>query len=291
MTLKLWRALNNPPATHPIFVRTVLLPRDGKRQSISSVRILIGFIVSMSEFMPTLLIFLMPILLAGCGLVYGLDCAIRVSQVITFERKNNTYELLALCPQGALAVCWVMCTSSLYQQEYFRRLHEIVRTSVQIALVVIGVLLVLVLCFSSSLIVSSSRMVLPILIPLANFGAVAILIYSEYVQSTVIGCLIGLVIPTFTNTTLEPFFYAPVIFLLIKIGTYATSVVVGFNLLDGIYQQLGLQSSLTDILLSLMRLAVIVGIQDGIIRLLWWIVLRRTDTLPQNALLVLYPQG
>ena len=142
MTLKLWRALNNPPATHPIFVRTVLLPRPGKRYGLTSAGVIIGFIMGMSEFMPTILILLMPILLAGCGLIYGLDCAMRVSQLIAFERKNNTFELLILCPAGALAICWVMCTSLLYQHQQFNRMLEIVRTSTRIALAAIGVILV-----------------------------------------------------------------------------------------------------------------------------------------------------
>jgi hypothetical protein len=289
MTLKLWRALNNPPATHPIFVRTVLLPRLVKRRSLNSASVIIGFIMSMSEFMPTVLIFLMPILLGFCGLIYGLDCAVRVSQLITFERKNNTYELLVLCPPGALAVCWAMCTSLLYQQQQFGRLHEIVRTSARIAFASIAVILVLFIGISVSIIISASRLALPIITPLINAEAVVVLIYSEYVQSTIIGCLIGLIIPTFANGTMDSFLYAPAVFLLIKIGSYAFSILVGFSLFDGFYQQLGVQSGLMDIVLTLARVVIIVAVQDVVIRLLWQVAIKRTDSVSQDTELALYP--
>jgi hypothetical protein len=289
MTLKLWRALNNPPATHPIFVRTVLLPRVVKRRSINSASIIIGFIMSMSEFMPTVLIFLMPVLLGGCGLIYGLDCAVRVSQLITFERRNNTYPLLVLCPPGALAVCWAMCTSLLYQQQQFGRLHEIVRTSTRIAFATIAVILMLFIAISISIIVSSSRLALPIITPLINAEAVVVLIYSEYVQSTVIGCLIGVIISTFATGTMDSILYAPAVFLLIKIGGYAASILVGFNLLERVYQQIAIQGGLTDILLTLARVVIIVVVQDLIIRLLWRVAIKQTDTVPQEAELALYP--
>lgn len=289
MTLKLWRALNDPPATHPIFVRTVLLPPLDKRYSITSAGVIIGFIMRMSEFMPTALIFLMPLVLAGCGLTYGLDCAMRVSQFIAYERKNKTYELLALCPQGALAACWVICTSLLYQNRHFQRMLEIVKNSVRIAFAVIGLILILFVGVSFSIILSSSHLALSIIVPLINAVAVVTLIYSEYIQSTVIGCLTGLIIPTFTSGTTDAFLYAPAVYLLIKIGCYAVDVLIGFTLLDRIYQMLGIQHGLPDILLTLIRVIIIVVVQDIVIRFLWQLTLNRTDTLVKDADLALYP--
>jgi len=289
MTLKLWRALNNPPATHPIFVRTVLLPRVVKRRSINSASIFIGFIMSMSEFMPTVLVFLLPLLLGICGLVYGLDCAVRVSQFISMERKNNTYPLLMLCPAGGLAACWAICTSILYQQQQFSRLREIVRTATRIAFVVIAVIMALFMFLTFSIIVSAAKLTFPALVPLINAEAVVILIYSEYVQSTVIGCLVGLLIPTFASGTLDSFLYAPAVFLLVKVGSYALSVLLGFNLLDKIFQQLGIYGGMADILLTVLRVIIVVAVQDVLIRLLWQMVLRRTDTLRHEADLALYP--
>ncbi len=291
MTLKLWHALNDPPATHPIFVRNVLLPPSSKRYSLTSAGVIIGFVMAMSEFMPTVLIVVMPILLAGSGLIYGLDCAVRVSQIIAQERKNNTFELLALCPAGVLAVSWVICTSLLYQQRHFSRMKGIVRTTTRVALTVIGVVLGLFVAISFTIILSSSRLTLPIIVPLVNGLAVVVLIYSEYVQSTVIGCLVGLVIPTFASGTTDSVLYAPAVFLLMKIVSYALGVLIGFSLLDRIYQQFGLQSGLADVALTIARIAIFVMIQEGIIRLMWQLLIKRTNTPAKDAESALYSQG
>ncbi len=239
--------------------------------------------------MPTVLIFLMPIVLAGSGLIYGLDCAVRVSQFISYERKNNTYELLVLCPQGALAVCWVICTSLLYQHQQFHRMLEIVRTSTRIAFAAIGVVLILFVGIFLSIILTSSKLTLPIIVPMVNAAAVVTLIYTEYVQSTIIGCLIGLIIPTFASGTTDSFLYASAFFLLMKVVSYTIGVLVGFNLLDRFYQIFGVQSGLSDILLTLTRVIIIVILQDVIIRYLWHMTINRTDTLAKDADLALYP--
>lgn len=291
MTLKLWHALNDPPATHPIFVRNVLLPPSNKRYSVTSAGVIIGFIVAMSEFMPTVLILVMPIILAAGGLIYGLDCAIRISQIIAQERKNNTFELLALCPAGVLAVSWVLCTSSLYQQRLFSRMREIVRTATRIAIAVIGVMIGLFIAISFTIILSSSQLTLPIIVPLINVLAVVVLIYSEYVQSTVIGCLVGLVIPTYSNGPIDSVLYAPAVFLLLKIIGYVLGIIIGFTLLDRIYQQYGLQSGIADVALTIVRVAIFILIQESVIRLMWQLLIKRTNTPTKDAELALYSQG
>ncbi len=285
MTLNLWRALNNPPATHPIFVRTVVLPRVGigKRWGISAAGLIISLVIRLSEFMPTLLIIVMPFLLAGGGLVYGLDCAMRVSQLITTERRNHTYPLLALCPAGALAVCWVICTSAIHQHRYFTRLHEIIRVCTQIAVGLIGLVLLLFTCVSIPIIVTASRLTVPDYVSVINIGAVLVLIYSEFVESTVIGCLVGLIIPTFSEGALDSLLYAPALFLLVKIGCWVISMLIGFTLLEQVYTQFALHNGLMDIFLTVMRVMIVVAVQDIIIRGLWRIIIQRTNTLEHET--------
>jgi len=155
---------------------------------------MIGFVMLMSDFMPTLLILIMPFFLLICGLVYGLECAIRVSQLILTERKNNTFDLLALSPPGALAACWAICTSSLYHKRQFERLRDIVQTSAQLAIAVFLVVAVLVGAMALSIIFSDAQLELPMILPMLNATAVVVLIYVDYVQSTVLGSMVGLVV-------------------------------------------------------------------------------------------------
>lgn len=279
MTLKLWRGLHNPPATHPIFVRNVLLPTPqiSTRRIFNSARALIGFILLMSDFMPTLLIVVMPFILAASGFIYGLDCALRVCYQIAQERKNHTYQLLALSPVGALPVCWVICTSVLHQRQHFTRLSEIVRISVQIGLAGIAIVMVLLGGISGIIAVTRSQLAPPDLLPLIHMGAVVIVIYGEFVQSTVIGCLVGLMVPTVTDGTMDSLLYSPALFLLVKFISWAIGLGLIFGIFDPLYIQLALPVGLLDTLMTVTRVMILIIVQNGSIRLLWWVIVKRTD--------------
>jgi hypothetical protein len=73
------------------------------------------------------------------------------------------------------------------------------------------------------------------------------------------------------------------------VGSYAVSVLIGFTLLERIYQILGMQSGASDILLTMARVVIIVAVQDIVTRLLWRLALKRTDTQTEDAELALYP--
>lgn len=289
MTFKLWRALNNPPATHPIFRRTVLLPVLIPRRGMSASGLMVGFIMLMSDFMPTLLILIMPFFLLICGLVYGLECAIRVSQLILVERKNNTFELLSLSPSGALAACWAICTSSLYHKRQFEKLRDIVRTSAQIAIAVFLVVAVLLGGMALSIILSDAPLELPMIMPLLNASAIVVLIYVDYVQSTVLGCAVGLMIPTFGSSVIDSFLYAPAVFLLLKFGSYSLSVLVGINLVDTLFLQAGWQSGLADLGMTVLRVTAMIAVQELLIRGLWRIIVVRTNSRTDEAEAALNP--
>jgi len=289
MTFKLWRALNNPPATHPIFRRTVLLPQLAPRRGLSISGLMIGFVMLMSDFMPTLLILIMPFFLLICGLVYGLECAIRVSQLILTERKNNTFDLLALSPPGALAACWAICTSSLYHKRQFERLRDIVQTSAQLAIAVFLVVAVLVGAMALSIIFSDAQLELPMILPMLNATAVVVLIYVDYVQSTVLGSMVGLVVPTFGSSVIDSFLYAPAVFLLLKFGSYSLWLLIAINLIDTVYQQNGWSGGIGDFGVTIFRVFMMVAIQELIIRGLWRLVLLRTNSQPSEAETALNP--
>lgn len=290
MTFKLWRALNNPPATHPIFRRTVLLPALPPRRGLSMSGMMVGFVMLMSDFMPTLLILIMPFFLLICGLVYGLECAIRVSQLILVERKNNTFELLSLSPAGALAACWAICTSSLHYKRQFERLRDIVKTSAQI---VIAVFSVVVILFGGStalsILFSDAPIPLPAMLPLMNAMAIVALLYVDYVQSTVMGSMVGLVIPTFASSIVDSFLYAPAVFLLLKFGCYSLGVLVGINLIDTLYLQAGWQGGAADFSMTILRVVIMVAVQELLIRGLWRIILIRMNSRPEDAEAALNP--
>lgn len=232
--------------------------------------------------MPTLLIFIMPVFLVVCGVLYGLECALRVSYLIASERKNNSYDLLAMSPPGGLVICWVICTSALYHKRQFARLHDIVRTSASIAAAVFGVMLGLLGTASLLMTLSYSRINPPALIPLFNGIMIVALIYMDFVQSTAAGCLVGLLIPTFGSGVMDSMLYTPGVFLMVKLGGYSLSTLTGWSLLDSLTNHLRWQGDLASIGMSFIRLGLVFAIQELILRTLWEILCRRTDS-PSRA--------
>lgn len=287
MTHKLWHALRRPPATHPIFRRTVLLPGIQKRRYLSWAGVTVTLVLGLSDFMPTLLMMLIPLVLLLSGIVYGIECAVRVSHAIASEHENSTYPLLALCPPGALAVSWVICTSTLYRNREFERLHEIVRTSVMIA--VIGICLM----FGVVFLVTSAAPApydngAQILNLLLNTGVIFTVMYWEFVQSVLLGCMVGLLIPTYTVSGLDAGLYAPGVFLLLKMMVYALTALVGLNILPDVYERLGVEGSFTELSLALMRAIFFIGIQETLIRLLWRHLLSRVNAGGEDVKWALY---
>jgi hypothetical protein len=276
MTLKLWHALRRPPATHPIFRRTVLLPGNHKRRYISWAGVTITLVLGLSDFMPTLLLMFIPLVLLLSGIVYGVECAVRVSHAIASEHENSTYTLLALCPPGALAVSWVICTSAVYRNREFERLTEIVRTSVTTALIGIGVMFGLVWLVTSAAPAPYNNGTITLNL-LLNAGVIFAVMYWEFIQSVLLGCMVGLLIPTYTISGLDAGLYAPGIFLLLKMTVYALSALLGLSILPDIYSRLRLEGSFTDMSLALMRAFIFIGIQESVIRILWDHLLKRVN--------------
>lgn len=244
---------------------------------------MVGFVMLMSDFMPTLLVLFMPFFLLICGLVYGLECAVRVSQLILVERKNNTFELLSLSPSGALAACWAICTSSLYHKRQFERLRDIVQISTQIAVAVFSVALVLAGGVALSILLSDSPLPLPMMLPILNGIAIISLIYVDYVQSTVMGCMVGLMIPTFSSSVVDSFLYAPAVFLLLKFASYSLSVLIGINAVDNLFHQANWQGGAADLSMTLLRVVSMFALQEILIRVLWRVILARTNSLAEEA--------
>src|SRR5262245_41194048 len=146
MTWKIWRALHNPPALHPVFQRTVLLPPPTlNRRSIGWASLVVNLVLALGQYSPTILLLLMPFILIFTGITYGIDCAVRVGSAIAKEHENSTFNLLSLSPGGALGASWAMCTSTLYRNRDFSRLHTIMRGTIIIGMAAIFVIASLIL--------------------------------------------------------------------------------------------------------------------------------------------------
>jgi hypothetical protein len=291
LTPKLWRALHNPPSTHPIFRRTVVLPSPTyrKRRYLSWANVIIVLVLGIGEHIPSLLLFLMPIILFVTGIVYGLDCALRVSHAIVQEHENDTFQLLSLSPPGPLGTSWTVCTSSLYRNREFAQLHTIVKSSILAAAVITSVVGGLILIGQSPAFSRYTQPMLPTMVILADLTGVFLAIYAEYVQSALLGCLIGMLIPTYVESSLDAGLFAFSGFLLAQIAVYFLTVLIGFSILPGIYHFIGLYGEAAEISLTFLRVVTFFLVREGVVRLVWNHLVDRLNAQPSEFDYVLQP--
>ncbi len=286
-TGKLWHALNRPPALHPLFQRTVLLPYYERRRSLSWAGMVIDLVMGLARHSPTILLFLIPLILPLIGITYGIDCALRVGSAIAREHENATFNLLSLSPPGPLGASWAVCASALYRDRDFERLHNIMRACAIIAGSIMAVITLFLLigdAFSRDSYQASILMA-----TLAHVLALVGAIYIDYVQSATLGTLVGMIVPTYTRTRIDTSLFSFGVFLLLQIGGYLMAFIVGFTLLPALFTRLGWMDDGSAILLSLCRVGALFLAREILIAGLWRFLIARLHAQPSELDAVLAP--
>jgi hypothetical protein len=282
-TWKIWRALHNPPALHPVFKRVVLLPAStDNQQNVGWASLTIHLVLGLGQHYPTILLLLMPIILLFTGITYGIDCAIRVGNAIAKEHENDTFNLLSLSPSGALGASWAMCTSSLYHNRDFDRFHSIMRGTITIAIITIVLIASVLIIGRSKEVNRAYQPALPTVIHIVDLTAVMLALYFEYMQSAIVGSLIGMFVPTYTQNRVDTRIYTFGGFLFLQIATYFLAYLIGFMILPELYNRLQIVGEEIEMSLSILRLAVFFIIREIMITALWRILVERLNARPSE---------
>lgn len=277
VTPLLWRALKHPPATHPLFRRTVILPVRASAHYLSWANFVINIVIGLSRYAPTLLFLMMPVILLPLGLTYGLDCALRVGNAIGREYEQNTYYLLALSPPGPLAAMWTLCASALYRNHDFMRLRDIVRGTLTSGLVGSLAVAAILLVMNSQVFTIYAQPAAMTLTDLANFLMILGAVYAEYIQSLVLGVLVGLLVSTLTRTRLDASLWAFGLYLLLQGLVYVLTLLLGFTLLPLLFDALHISGDFTRAGISLLRLLIFCGVREIFIIAMWRVLLERLN--------------
>jgi hypothetical protein len=289
MTFRLWRALHHPPAKHPLFRRLVLLPGITDRRYVSWPTLIVNFVTEIAARSPTLLIVTAPLILVFIGLTYGIDCTLRVGTSIAKTREDDTFDVLSLSPPGAIGACWAICTSVLYRNRDFDRLREVVRGVLVVALIVVIIGDMILALFSTPRFVRT-QVGPPLLIPhILGLSLIAGVIYIEYVQSAVLGVVVGLLIPTYSRSRFDTGFMAFGVFLMLQIGVYFVTVLAGFALLPALLNPAALSGQFVDVGMTAIRLLIFYGAREALIATLWRLVVLRLNVTPSELDFVMRP--
>lgn len=268
-TARLWWALTHPPATHPWFQRMVVLSTHSNQRHFSWANLVIKLILGLSLYSPLLLLLLMPAALVFLGLTYGLDCAFRVGGAIAAAYEQGTFRLLALAPPGALSAAWTLGVSALYRSHDFNRLLTIVQTALQTGLVLAVLTNIAVLTFLSPLFTRYPWPALPTIAGLLSFMAVLLAIYVEYIQSAIVGTLTGMLAASGSHNRVDTTLWSFGGYMLVQFATYATTVLLGFWVLEAVLRPTEIAGALTLPAASYLRLGMFFGVRELFIRLLW----------------------
>lgn len=217
LSWRLWRAIfHNSLYEFPVLVRSP----DGKREpadlsSYKSRMAIGGWLLVMAfilllypSVLPTLCIFLFMTLVLFGGTLSGWAAATRIAKTIFREQEKARYDLLLLTPPGVLGVHWAIVTRNLRDDRLLRWLRWLpsgffifvgfLLFGLLIGIITTSFLWLLndsVLGFSALFQVSAGLLVLGIL-------------YADYLQSVVMGVLIGILLPTYAKTQAENSAYA-----------------------------------------------------------------------------------
>ncbi len=239
--LQLWRALINTPQTSPIFRRAFMLSRrymqvmdvpelppinlwEGFQKFLTRIISIlggVGFLIGVACLLP-----FVALLTVTSAFVYGIRCAVQTSGNIANERERKTYDLLCVLPQGQFGINWSVCATHIRRYENFETFRQIFRGLTY--LLIIGVvLLIAIILMNLGDTPSSTRNydgVYSVIQNGTHLIAISIGLYLNFMQSVVVGSLIGIIVPTYTENRLDAQMYSVMGFMTIQVFVYALSL-------------------------------------------------------------------
>lgn len=262
LSWRLWRALNHPPAEHPLFWRTL---HDRAPETTADRRglfdrlvvfyllfvvIMVFVIGAINLSVNTPLLTLLVVLLAlpifapflavlrstlFSGLIYGLQWADEISQSLSQERQNHTYELLSLLPSGVLAPSWAICMGCLYRNRRFQHMLE-QRGAMMRIIAGTGGMFVLVMATNAGDWLRWAILLAGILVTL----------HLDLVHSLVLSALIGMLIPHYTHSRVDVRLWTIGGFLFLQIAAYTLALLVALVIAPHVMSRLALPFWLLD---------------------------------------------
>jgi hypothetical protein len=167
---------------------------------------------------------------------------------------------------------WAICTGCLHRHAAFAQINSQEAWSARLILFmpfIVSANIIFGRIFANSGVIT--------LIWLATF---ILLFYLDHIQSIIIGCLIGVLIPQHTANRFEAPFLAGVGFMVLQLCTYMLVFGVILLVLPGIYNLLQVADGLAEISRPVLCILVFFGIREAIMVWLWNRVIRELNTMP-----------
>lgn len=248
----LWRELQNPPRSHPLFWRIVQQGQKSGQQwwlrlfQIVAVLILIG--VAMVNLPSALLLLVcgvvvVPLLvLVGSSGFYAALSAMDTADALAQEASAGTHDLLRVTPAGAPAVDWLVASACLHRNQRLSQVHSLVR----VVSIAGGLALGAVTLFLAASVLSAQEqerfaLTFGALNDMSRLFVLCVIIYIDHVQSFIAGGVVGILAAYAVRSPLEARVWAFIGFWAQQIAAYALAV--GLTLLAWGFMERALQPS------------------------------------------------
>lgn len=281
LSLRLWRAIfhnslydfplltHNPEGSQPLLA----LPPRRRNLVLGGGGITLLILLLQPGMLSVVLAALFILLVAFAGTVSGWLAAARIARVIFREQDKGRYDLLALTPPGVLGVHWAIVTRSLRDDPVLRWLRWLPSGFyLMVGFLVAGVLFGLM---ASAILWIWGEMSRPGLVAVLNAAlalTALIALYSDYIQSVVMGVVTGILLPTFARRQSEnaAFVLAAAGYFGFQLVYYALLIPVGlwlirYLIIPGVLRD----DPLPALLLTLLVTTLSFALRELVLRRLW----------------------
>jgi hypothetical protein len=256
LTWKLWYALQRPPVRNPLFQRAYVAPEQP-----------IPWYIGLTQWIGIL--FALPII-AFAAMIYGIGWSVGISNLIGKERAQGTFDLISLAPSGPLGMSWAIATGYLYHHQTFRNIHKPSLLYWRVFLVA-SVFAVVDLSTELTRASLDGRIfTAPVVLFMGTrMVTLALALYIDHLQSTVLTLLVGMSVPLTTPSRMQAQLFAFAVYMGAQITSYLLMFVIGFSLVPSLFALLGIHGWLAELFVLALRLLVLVGSREGFMLLLW----------------------
>lgn len=307
MTRKLWRSLMQPWRQHALYQRKLRAEQPGigpllrLLAGIFLASIILLIVISspaspilnlfvLVVFAPFMVLALPLMLVLGSGLIYGSHWVWQISGLISLEMQQKRYDLLQLTGLGALGVDWAIGLACLHRHDTLATLHRIMRAGLRIVMLGLGLVLALISLIALNIdnpeqASQSFTRSLASLLPLAG---IALLLYFDHIQATLIAMLLALLGPHMLRGIVDVRLWSSAMFLMLQAGSYGV-VLILVLLLSLVLGRLGLNPIWQDTLLWWAAMLLAYALREACIRWLWRSLVNSSHSTEAETLALLKP--
>lgn len=254
LSFQLWHALQNPNEGVPLYLNLKLTYHRSRwwatRDFTALTLVIVVFNVLLAPLfalLPVLTIFVISTYWAGY-----------VAGQIQAEHTYDRFDVLALVPDGAMAVCWMLSTLHIRTSNVYHYVFDGLRITVLIGGMILFVLVSGVLIAVLDTSGASAESVPPLLTAAVTLAVFLIVLYVQQVQAVILSQLLGIAVPTLVDEVIKTRAWAIVLHMFVQLGGYTLALTVGAALAPPIF-----------VVRVLLGGAVLVCLHESLIVLLW----------------------